>query len=54
MIAVCAAQPTLSAAGRVLFARSLEEKRSRNDADRLRKYLRRFGLDHDVIRAAAR
>jgi transcriptional regulatory protein RtcR len=53
VVAVCAAQPSLSAAGRVLFARSLEEKASRNDADRLRKYLRRFGLDHDAIRAAA-
>jgi transcriptional regulatory protein RtcR len=52
VIAVCAAQPTLSAAGRVLFARSLEEKSSRNDADRLRKYLRRFDLTHDAIRAA--
>jgi len=53
VVAVCAAQPSLSAAGRVLFARSREDKASRNDADRLRKYLLRFDLSYDRIRAAA-
>jgi transcriptional regulatory protein RtcR len=53
VVTVCAAQPSLSAAGRVLFARSREDKASRNDADRLRKYLARFGLSFDEIRAAA-
>jgi transcriptional regulatory protein RtcR len=52
VVAVCAAHPSLSAAGRVLFARSREEKASRNDADRLRKYLLRFGLTFDAITAA--
>ena len=51
VVSVCAAQPSLSAAGRVLFARSREEKASRNDADRLRKYLARFGLAFEAIRA---
>jgi transcriptional regulatory protein RtcR len=48
--AVCAAAPSLSAAGRVLFARSRAQRTTRNDADRLRKYLARFGLDFDAIR----
>jgi transcriptional regulatory protein RtcR len=34
----------MSAAGRTLFAASRAKKRSANDADRLRKYLDRFGL----------
>ena len=54
VVAVCAAQPSLSAAGRVLFAQSRQDKASRNDADRLRKYLARFGLSFDAIRATAR
>lgn len=53
VVAVCVAQPSLSAAGRILFARSRQEKTSRNDADRLRKYLHRFGLTFDAIRAHA-
>jgi len=36
---------SLSAAGRELFAASRSERTSRNDADRLRKYLSRFELD---------
>ncbi len=42
---VCAREPSLSAAGRALFAKSMEKRASRNDADRLRKYLARFELD---------
>ncbi|MCE9580013.1 MAG: RNA repair transcriptional activator RtcR [Deltaproteobacteria bacterium] len=53
VVAVCAAAPSLSAAGRVLFAQSREDKASRNDADRLRKYLARFALTFDAIRAHA-
>src|SRR4029078_977908 len=41
---VCAASASLSAAGRTLFAQSRAKKQSANDADRLRKYLARFGL----------
>jgi transcriptional regulatory protein RtcR len=54
VVAACASAPSLSAAGRVLFARSLAHRATRNDADRLRKYLARFGLDFDAIRARTR
>jgi transcriptional regulatory protein RtcR len=42
---VCAREPSLSAAGRALFEKSMEKRATKNDADRLRKYLARFGLD---------
>jgi transcriptional regulatory protein RtcR len=42
---------SLSEAGRVLFANSREKKHSSNDADRLRKYLSRFGVTWDLIEA---
>ena len=42
---ICVESPTLSEAGRRLFAVSRTKKTSSNDADRLRKYLARFGLD---------
>lgn len=45
VIRACRACPTLSAAGRRLFAVSRGDKASQNDADRLRKYLAGFGLD---------
>ncbi|KAB8123157.1 hypothetical protein D3W54_01750 [Komagataeibacter medellinensis] len=38
-----------SAAGRRLFAISRREKVSQNDADRLRKYLTRFGLNWEMV-----
>ena len=41
----------LSAAGRALFAASRAQKTSSNDADRLGKYLARFGLDWDQVRS---
>lgn len=44
VVRICRKSPTLSAAGRVLFAASRATKTSRNDADRLKKYLDRFGL----------
>jgi transcriptional regulatory protein RtcR len=44
VIAVCRQSRSLSEAGRVLFAQSRSRKQSTNDADRLRKYLTRFGL----------
>ena len=40
VVAVCRAA-SLSAAGRILFASSRQDKQRRNDADRLRKYLAR-------------
>jgi transcriptional regulatory protein RtcR len=45
VLAVCRESASLSAAGRVLFASSRSERRSVNDADRLRKYLARFDLE---------
>ncbi|HYC93890.1 MAG TPA: RNA repair transcriptional activator RtcR [Thermoanaerobaculia bacterium] len=41
---------SLSEAGRMLFSASRQQKTSANDADRLRKYLSRFGLDWKVLR----
>jgi transcriptional regulatory protein RtcR len=42
---VCRASRSLSEAGRTLFSESRKERTTVNDADRLRKYLARFGLD---------
>jgi transcriptional regulatory protein RtcR len=42
--AVCREAKSLSDAGRTLFAESRKKKANPNDADRLRKYLARFGL----------
>jgi transcriptional regulatory protein RtcR len=54
VIRVCRQHKNLSAAGRALAGRALFEvsrrqKSTLNDADRLRKYLERFGLAwHDI------
>ena len=45
VVKVCRRSKTLSEAGRELFAVSRGKKGSANDADRLRKYLARFGLE---------
>ena len=44
VLEVCGASRSLSEAGRTLFAASRARKASSNDADRLRKYLAKFGL----------
>jgi transcriptional regulatory protein RtcR len=49
VIRVCRGCSTLSGAGRMLFTASRARKSSSNDADRLRKYLARFGLDWQTI-----
>ena len=49
VIAVCRQSRSLSEAGRVLFAQSRSRKQSTNDADRLRKYLTRFGLGWEDV-----
>jgi len=49
VLAVCERSRTLSEAGRRLFDVSRQQKASNNDADRLRKYLARFGLDWQQI-----
>jgi len=49
VVEVCRSSRTLSEAGRKLFGASRARKTSANDADRLRKYLGRFGLDWNSI-----
>jgi transcriptional regulatory protein RtcR len=44
VLAVCRDAPSMSAAGRVLFAATRATRSTVNDAGRLRKYLARFGL----------
>ncbi|MEQ8461422.1 MAG: RNA repair transcriptional activator RtcR [Sandaracinaceae bacterium] len=44
VLRVCERAPSLSAAGRELFAESRRRRASTNDADRLRKYLAKHGL----------
>ena len=44
VLQVCRQSRTLSDAGRVLFQASRTQRTVVNDADRLRKYLARFGL----------
>ncbi|WP_395676071.1 RNA repair transcriptional activator RtcR [Inquilinus sp.] len=53
VIGICRASGSLSAAGRTLFAASRAQKTSANDADRLRKYLARFGLDWQAVTDAS-
>ncbi len=49
VLRVCASAASLSAAGRTLFAVSRQRRTTANDADRLRKYLARFGLDWATV-----
>jgi transcriptional regulatory protein RtcR len=44
VVRVCVRSRSLAEAGRTLFAASRQKKKQPNDADRLRKYLARFGL----------
>lgn len=53
VLRVCRASHTLSEAGRRLFDRSREKRSVVNDADRLRKYLLKFGLIWERVRQAA-
>ncbi|HVY60482.1 MAG TPA: sigma 54-dependent transcriptional regulator, partial [Planctomycetota bacterium] len=52
VLRVCRHARSLSAAGRVLFAASRAKKKSVNDADRLSKYLARFGIDWKSLAAS--
>ncbi|MEM8882477.1 MAG: sigma 54-dependent transcriptional regulator, partial [Planctomycetota bacterium] len=54
VIRVCRASSSLAEAGRRLFAVSRAQRSSRNDSDRLRKYLLRFGLDWRMVTKEAR
>ena len=51
VVRVCRSARTLSDAGRLLFSVSRTRRSATNDADRLRKYLARFGLDWKALRA---
>jgi transcriptional regulatory protein RtcR len=51
VVKVCRGAASLSDAGRILFAVSRQAKRQPNDADRLKKYLARFGLAWDDLHA---
>jgi transcriptional regulatory protein RtcR len=53
VVRVCRASKSLSAAGRTLFAASRAAKASSNDADRLKKYLARYGLTWDEVLVGA-
>ncbi len=50
VIKVCRSEKSLSAAGRKLFANTGSDKKIKNDADRLSKYLKRFGLSWTEIK----
>ena len=49
---VCRQSKTMSDAGRTLFGVSRQAKSKPNNADRLKKYLARFGLDWEQVSAA--
>src|SRR6185436_5048531 len=49
VLQVCREARTLSEAGRALFTASRGRKTTVNDADRLRKYLARFGLEWNQV-----
>lgn len=51
VVRVCQASASLSDAGRRLFAVSRTQKKQANDGDRLRKYLGKFGLSWQHIKA---
>ena len=50
VLAIARRARSISDAGRLLFGASRQQKTSANDADRLRKYLARFGLDWKMVR----
>jgi sigma54-dependent transcription regulator len=49
VVKICRRSRSMSEAGRTLFAVSRRERRTTNDADRLRKYLGRFGIQWEAI-----
>jgi transcriptional regulatory protein RtcR len=50
VLKICRGAPSLSQAGRQLFANSRQSKNKPNDADRLRKYLAKYGLSWDKLK----
>lgn len=53
VVRVCRESKSMSDAGRKLFAATRARRTSVNDSDRVRKYLRRFGLDWDALHTSA-
>ncbi len=53
VIAVCQKSKTLSHAGREIFAITRNKRAVTNDADRLKKYLAKFGLNFERLQAHA-
>ena len=51
VVSVCRQARTLSDAGRKLFDRSRTQRTVVNDADRLRKYLQKYGLSWEAVSA---
>ena len=51
VLSVCWNCSSLANAGRVLFANSRQQKKIANDSDRLRKYLLKFDLDWETVKA---
>ena len=49
VIQICKKSKSLSEAGRILFSVSRELRKSKNDGDRLRKYLAKFGLEFESL-----
>lgn len=49
VISVCRGSDSLSDAGRKLFSVSRQNRKSTNDADRLKKYLARFGMSWEMV-----
>ncbi len=49
VVETCRRCSTLSEAGRHLFSESRKARKSRNDSDRLRKYLAKFGLEFSEL-----
>ena len=54
VVRICRESQTLSEAGRTLFEQSRAQRTVVNDADRLRKYLLKFGLHWDDVRQPGR
>ncbi|QQE09980.1 sigma 54-interacting transcriptional regulator [Planctomycetota bacterium] len=53
VVNVCFESSSLSEAGRKLFAASRKQRKTINDADRLRKYLAKFDLDWQTIKKSS-
>jgi transcriptional regulatory protein RtcR len=53
VIRVCRRSRSMSEAGRTLFSASRSRRSSANDADRLRKYLQRYGIEWASLRSSA-